>query len=179
MAAKVLVICGYGPGISNAAAKKFGSEGFSLALVARNAERLDAAVEELRAENITCRAFPCDLSSPANMEALFGQIRESLGPITVIHWNACMNGVGGDILTSKPEQIQAVLNVGCVSMIAAVQAVISDMKAQSGTAAVLITGGGLGFHDSGADQFAIAIDQMALALVNSGKHKLGDQFASP
>lgn len=36
----VLIVFGYGPGISHATAERFGREGYSLALVGRNAERL-------------------------------------------------------------------------------------------------------------------------------------------
>jgi NAD(P)-dependent dehydrogenase (short-subunit alcohol dehydrogenase family) len=46
---KTIVICGYGPGISAAVAKRFGREKFQVALVARNAERLAAGVTALEA----------------------------------------------------------------------------------------------------------------------------------
>ena len=42
--AKVAVIAGYGKGISASFSRKFGKDGFSLALLARTASRLDAAV---------------------------------------------------------------------------------------------------------------------------------------
>jgi NADP-dependent 3-hydroxy acid dehydrogenase YdfG len=35
---KTILIGGYGPGISNAVAERFGAEGFSVALAARNAD---------------------------------------------------------------------------------------------------------------------------------------------
>ncbi len=41
--AKTIIIGGYGTGISKAIAKKFGAEGFSLALVARNPDKVSAA----------------------------------------------------------------------------------------------------------------------------------------
>ena len=37
---KTILVCGFGAGISNAVAEKFGAEGFSVGLVARNRERL-------------------------------------------------------------------------------------------------------------------------------------------
>ena len=40
---RTIVVCGYGPGISDAVANKFGGEGFQVALVARNAEKLEKA----------------------------------------------------------------------------------------------------------------------------------------
>jgi short-subunit dehydrogenase len=41
---KVCVVAGYGPGISAAFSKGFGKEGFNVALLARTASKLDAAV---------------------------------------------------------------------------------------------------------------------------------------
>jgi NADP-dependent 3-hydroxy acid dehydrogenase YdfG len=41
---KIAVVAGYGPGIGASVSSKFGKEGFAVALLARNASRLDAAV---------------------------------------------------------------------------------------------------------------------------------------
>ena len=42
--AKTMIVCGYGPGISNAVAQRFGAEGFSVALIGRSADKLAAGV---------------------------------------------------------------------------------------------------------------------------------------
>ncbi|MBV8149744.1 MAG: short-chain dehydrogenase, partial [Candidatus Eremiobacteraeota bacterium] len=39
---KVIAIVGFGPGTATAVAQKFGAEGFSIALIGRNEERLAA-----------------------------------------------------------------------------------------------------------------------------------------
>src|SRR5712664_4937441 len=46
---KTIIIGGFGPGISTAVAEQFGSNGFSLALIGRNAERVAAGAKELTA----------------------------------------------------------------------------------------------------------------------------------
>jgi NADP-dependent 3-hydroxy acid dehydrogenase YdfG len=46
---KTIVIVGFGPGVSSAVAEKFGAEGFSVALIARNLARLSAGVAALKA----------------------------------------------------------------------------------------------------------------------------------
>ncbi|HLV22028.1 MAG TPA: SDR family NAD(P)-dependent oxidoreductase, partial [Polyangiaceae bacterium] len=68
--AKTIVVCGYGTGISAAVADRFGAEGFSVALVARNAERLGRAVEALQAKGVKAAAFPTDLGDPAAVRQL-------------------------------------------------------------------------------------------------------------
>ena len=95
--AKTIVISGFGPGISTAVAEKFGKQGFSVALVARNAERLQAGVKSLEQQGIRAAAFPTDVSDPAAVEALIGNVRSKLGPVTVLHWNAYGTG-GKDLL---------------------------------------------------------------------------------
>ena len=55
--AKTIVIAGFGPGISTSVAEKFGAEGFSVGLIARNAERLQAGAKALKAKGIAAAAF--------------------------------------------------------------------------------------------------------------------------
>ena len=49
---KTIVVVGFGPGISTAVADKFGAEGFSVALVARNEARLAAGRKKSAAPNL-------------------------------------------------------------------------------------------------------------------------------
>src|SRR5688572_18270570 len=97
--AKTIVVGGFGSGISAAVAERFGKAGFSVALVARNAERLEAGVKALAAKDIQAAAFPADLSDPAAIPKLVASVRAKLGPVTVLHWNAYA-GSGGDLLTA-------------------------------------------------------------------------------
>lgn len=85
---KTIVIVGFGPGISTAVARKFGAEGFSVALVSRNEERLAAGVAMLEAEGIAAAAFSADAGDPEATRAAIGEARAQLGPISVLHWNA-------------------------------------------------------------------------------------------
>ena len=85
---KTIVVIGFGPGTSNAVAEKFGAEGFSVALVARNKERLASGIDALKAKGIESAAFPADAGDPAAIRAAIAKARAELGPITVIHWNA-------------------------------------------------------------------------------------------
>src|SRR5215469_15569599 len=59
---ETILVYGYGPGISGAVANKFGGEGFQVALVARNADKLDKAQRTLQARGVQATAFPADLS---------------------------------------------------------------------------------------------------------------------
>src|ERR1700674_594851 len=99
---KTIVVVGFGPGISTAVAEKFGAEGFSVALVARNAERLAPGDEALNARSGAAAAFSADAGDPAAIRATLGTARAELGAITVIHWNAYGGAEAGDLLAADP-----------------------------------------------------------------------------
>jgi NAD(P)-dependent dehydrogenase (short-subunit alcohol dehydrogenase family) len=168
--AKTIVIAGYGSGISAAIARKFGAQGFAVALIARTASRLEASVKELAAEGIRAAAFPADLSDPAATRAVIAKIQKELGPITVLEWNA-YQGAAGDLLTADAASIDALFRVPVTSLVAAVQAALPDLRANK-ESAVLITNGGLGLDDPAVDAAAVAWGSMGLAVANAAKHKV-------
>jgi short-subunit dehydrogenase len=167
---KTILVCGFGPGISTGVAERFGKEGFSVGLVARNAERLDAGVKALSAQGIRAAAFPSDLADTTAMPALVERVRASLGPVTVVHWNAYAGGAG-DLLTADAAAVRAVLDVPVVSLLALVQAVLPDLRKAEGPA-VLVTNGGLGKIDPQTDAVGVQIGAMGLSLANAAKDKL-------
>jgi NADP-dependent 3-hydroxy acid dehydrogenase YdfG len=166
---KTILVCGHGPGISDAVARRFGKEGFSVAIAARNAERLSAAAAALESSGVRAAAFPVDLGDPAAVKALVESVRAKLGPITVVHWNAYA-GVAGDLLTADVAALRTVLDVGVVGLVAAVQAALPDLKQQQG--AVLVTGGGFAFYDPKVDAMATQWNSMGLAVAKAAQHKL-------
>jgi NADP-dependent 3-hydroxy acid dehydrogenase YdfG len=168
--ARTILIGGYGPGVSAGVARKFGEEGWQVALVARNAERLEAGVKTLGEAGITAKAFPGDLGDPQVAKKVVGQVREALGPITAIHWNAYA-ALAGDLTTCDLDDLRTVFDVGVVGAVATVQAALPDLREQAG-AAVLITGGGFALYVDQADQMAVQWNAMGLAVVKSAQHKL-------
>jgi NADP-dependent 3-hydroxy acid dehydrogenase YdfG len=167
---KTLLVCGYGPGISNAVARRFGKEGFRVALAGRTAERLTAGVKALEAEGIRAAAFTTDLADPNAARALVGKVREALGPITVLEWNA-YSGAAGDLLTADLPAIRGALDIAVTSLVATVQASLPDLKQQK-DAAVLVINGGLGYFDAGMTAMGAQWNAMGLSVANSAKHKL-------
>lgn len=166
--ANTILVCGHGPGISDAVARKFGKEGLSVAIVARNGERLAAAAAALGEAGVTAKAFPCDLGNPDAVRAMVREARSSLGPIAVLHWNA-YGGGGGDLTTCRSEELRVPLDIALHGMIAAVQEALPDLRATKG--AVLVTGGGLAFYDPKVDQMAVGWGAMGLAIGKAAQHK--------
>lgn len=166
---RTLVVCGYGPGISDAVARRFGREGFAVALAARSAERLKAAAGALSGQGITAQAFPCNLGDPEAVRSLLRDVRASLGPVSVLHWNP-YSGAAGDLTAAPAEELRANLDVSVVGLVAGVQEALPDLKQHQG--AVLVTGGGLAFYDPKIDAMAVGWNAMGLAVSKAAQHKV-------
>ena len=169
--AKTIVVVGFGPGISTAVASKFGAEGFSVALVARNEERLAAGVAALKADGIAAAAFPADAGDPASIRAAIGKVRAELGPIAIIHWNAYGGAQTGDLVTTEPAAVRGLFDVAVVGLLAAVQAALADLKSTN-EGAVLVTNGAFGEMTPEMDALAVNLKTMGVALANAAKAKL-------
>src|SRR3954462_16034642 len=167
---KTIVICGYGPGISKAVAEKFGAEGFSVALVGRNADKLGAGVKALEAKGVKAAAVTADFGDPAAAREAVKKARAALGPITALQWSA-YDGGAGDLTTADATAIRRSLDVGITGFLATVQEALPDLRKEK-DAALLVTNGGLGYLDPGMDAAGVQWNSMGLSVVNAAKNKL-------
>jgi gluconate 5-dehydrogenase len=81
------LVTGGNSGIGLAIARALGLQGAAVALVARRAEALAAAVADLAADGIVADAHPCDLADPAAIAAL----AQAAGPVDILVNAAGMN----------------------------------------------------------------------------------------
>jgi NADP-dependent 3-hydroxy acid dehydrogenase YdfG len=168
--AKTILIGGYGSGISQAVAERFGAEGFSLALVARSEDKLAAGAKALEAKGFKAAAFPADLGDPASVKAMVAKVRGALGPITVVQWNA-YSGAAGDVLTADAAALRNVYDVAVTGLVTAIQEALPDLRKEN-ESAVLVTNGGLGFYDPKLDAMGVQWNAMGVSIANAAKHKL-------
>jgi len=172
--AKTIIVAGYGPGVSTAVAERFGKEGFAVALVARNAARLAEGQKALSSSGIRAEVFPADLSQPETAHAVVAKVREKLGPISVLHWNA-YSGAAGDLLRADIGAIRGVMDVAVTSLVMAVQEALPDLRAQKG--GVLVTNGGFAYYDPKIDEAGVKFNSMGLSAANAAKHKMVGMLA--
>ncbi|TQJ31514.1 SDR family NAD(P)-dependent oxidoreductase [Microbacterium sp. SLBN-146] len=100
-----IAIVGAGPGLGLAIAKAFGSNGFTVALVSRTQEKLDALASELSDAGIEAAGFAADVMDPASIAAAFDRIKERFGDVDVLEYSpAPHNPVPG---LSNPTALQA------------------------------------------------------------------------
>ncbi len=167
--ANTIVVVGFGPGISNAVAEKFGAAGHPVALVARSEERILAGAKALEAKGIKAAAIRADASDATSIRQAIKQAREKLGPIEVIHWNAYSGGAG-ELLTASAKDLSGVFDVAVVGLVNAVQEALPDLKSTKGS--VLVTNGGFGDISPQIDEIAVSMKYAGLALANTAKHRL-------
>lgn len=166
--AKTILINGFGTGISQAIAEQFGAQGFSVAIAARSAERLAAGVKGLEAKGIRAASFQVDLADVSAIPKLVKDVQSKLGPIDVVQWNAYGSGAG-DFLANPPAEVRAPFDLAVTSLLATVQAALSDLRANKG--AILVTNGGLGLLDSAVDAMGVQWKSMGLSVANAAKAK--------
>lgn len=161
-----IIICGYGPGIADAVARRFGKEGHPVAIIARNANRLAKAVATLEAEGITAQAFVADLGNIEAIRRTIAKVRTAMGSIGILHWNAYSN-IEGDLISVEPADLVESINVRVVGYIAAVQASLGDLETNHG--AVLSTSGVMGLYGPDIDSFAKDFGVLAISV--AAQHK--------
>src|SRR6266851_2384029 len=83
---KTIAVFGVGPGMGRSIARRFGREGFQVALVARNQTRLDAFTGELAADGIKAAGFAGDIADRDALPGLIEAITGRFGPIDVLEY---------------------------------------------------------------------------------------------
>jgi NAD(P)-dependent dehydrogenase (short-subunit alcohol dehydrogenase family) len=142
MTQPVAIIVGAGPGISLAVARRFGREGWQIALVARRQEALDAYVAELAQQGITALGFTADSSDFDGLKQTLQLIKQQIGAPTVLVYNV-MARVAGTPTTQQVEEVMTAMRANLGGAIVATQAVVDHMAEGS---SLLFTGGGLALN---------------------------------
>jgi NADP-dependent 3-hydroxy acid dehydrogenase YdfG len=173
---KTIMIVGFGPGTATAVAEKFGGNGFSVALVGRNEDRLKAGVSALKAKGIDAHAIPGDAADPASIRAAVRNVRSQVGPITVLHWNPYGGMDAGDLLTADQASVNKVFDVAVFGLLAATEEALPDLK-RNGEGALLVSNGAFGLALPAVDEAVINLHVMGLALSSAAKHKLVGMLA--
>jgi len=83
---EVAIVFGAGPGLGAALASRFASAGMAVALAARDRSRVDGLADGLVAAGGVARAYRCDVTLEAEVDALFAAVGRDLGsPGLVVH----------------------------------------------------------------------------------------------
>ena len=138
----VIAIIGAGPGLGAAVARRFGREGFSIALISRDQSKLDALAAELQAAGYTASGFAADVREPAALEDALARAAAELGPITTLQYSPLPSrDYLKPVLDLTPELALEALRFSALGLIHAVRAVLPTMREAGEGSIILINGG--------------------------------------
>jgi NAD(P)-dependent dehydrogenase (short-subunit alcohol dehydrogenase family) len=127
------IVTGVGPGTGASIVRRFHAGGYQVAMLARNAERLEAISRELP----DAFALPCDVSDPAALQAALDAAEARGGvPKVVVH-----NAVGGafaNFLDVDPSVLERNFHVNVMALMHLGRWAAPRMEAAGG--ALIVTG---------------------------------------
>lgn len=146
-----LAIIGAGSGLGAAVARRFGAEGFSVALLSRKQGRLDALADELAADGVHAQGFTADVRDPRSLASALEQATETLGPIEVLQYSPLpQKDFMRPVLETTPADLVGPVEFSIYGPAAAVHQVVPGMRflgENRGT--ILFVNGGSAIRPSG------------------------------
>jgi len=138
----VIAIIGAGPGLGAAVARKFGREGFSVALVSRDQSKLDEMAAELEGQGVTAIGYAADVRVPEQLEAALERAAAELGPITTLQYSPLPSrDYLKPVLDLTPELALEALQFSALGLIHAARTVLPAMRETRDGSIILINGG--------------------------------------
>jgi 3-oxoacyl-[acyl-carrier protein] reductase len=123
---KIALVTGASQGIGRACALALAAQGATVALAARNLEKLEAVASEITAAGGTARAYALDVSSEVSIQSVAKAVLADLGTVHILVNNA---GITKDSLAlrMKLADFDDVLRTNLTGAFLLTQAVISSM----------------------------------------------------
>ena len=169
---KVAVVTGGTQGIGKATARQLAREGASVAICARNQERLDSVAAELAETGAQVLAMSADMSNAADIERFMKAVGDKFGRIDILVNNAGTSKRGA-FLELTDEEWTADLELKLFGAIRCTRLAIPYMRKQGGGRIVNITISGA--KQPGAQSYPTSVSRAAgLALTKA----LSKEFAA-
>jgi NAD(P)-dependent dehydrogenase (short-subunit alcohol dehydrogenase family) len=127
------LIVGAGSGLSASLARLFAREGLSVALAARNSEKLAPLCAETGA-----KAFACDATEPAQVAQLFAAVEAATGAPDVVVYNAS-GRARGPVAELVPAEVERAIKVSAFGGFLVAREAATRMLLK-GRGAILFTG---------------------------------------
>lgn len=156
---KVVVVAGHGPGLGAALATRSAEEGARVVVAARNAERLDAAAEKMRADGYDVVAVATDVADPEACERLRDRALEAYGRVDALFVNAFTMPPMKPLTTVRHDKIRAAMEVNVFGPLT-LTTLFTDALAESGGSIVMVNSAVL--YQTEPDHGAYKITKAAL-----------------
>lgn len=126
------IVTGVGPGTGTSIARRFAEGGYRVALLARNAERLNALAAELP-DSV---ARPVDVADETALNETLADLQQEFGPPKTVVHNA-VGGAFGDFLAVEPKVLEQNFQVNVMALMHLARAVAPAMVANGGGALIV------------------------------------------
>lgn len=135
-------IIGAGRNLGEALARRFGREGYSLALIARNQERVDELAADLVADGFTAKGYAANVRNVDSLVAALDQASQELGLIEVMSYNPLpQKEFLRPLLESTVGDIRAAVEFSIYGPVAAVHQVLQGMRVLKTGSLLFVNGG--------------------------------------
>lgn len=131
---KVCVVVGVGVGNGAALARRFSTEGYAVAMLART-KKVSGPLE---AELPGSRAFECDVGDPESIAQAFAAIRSELGEVDVVSYNVG-SGVFGTFDDVSEDDLELGFRLNAMGLFRVAREVVPAMR-EAGSGAIIVTG---------------------------------------
>jgi NADP-dependent 3-hydroxy acid dehydrogenase YdfG len=124
-----IAIVGAGKGLGAAVARRFGAEGFSVALISRNQARLDALAATLADDGVDAKGFAANVREPASIARALEAATETLGPIEVLQYSPLpQKDFMRPVMETTPQDLVGPVEFSIYGPVAAVHQVVPGMR---------------------------------------------------
>ena len=170
---KVAVIVGAGPALGASAAMRFAREGYTVALLARNKEKLDEIQESIESKGHKALSISADVTSETELERAFKEIDAQAGSPDVLIYNA------GDfrmqsVLDIEPDEFKHSWEINCMGAFLCSKLVLPAML-EKNRGTIIFTGATASLRGS-AKFSRLAVGKFGLrALAQSMARELGPE----
>ncbi|MFE6074032.1 SDR family NAD(P)-dependent oxidoreductase [Paenibacillus sp. NPDC057886] len=138
---KTIAIIGAGPGLGLSLAKTFGENGFKVAVISRNAEKLEMIVSELQKLTIEAKSYVADITDLSALREVLQAVKQDFGQIDVLEFSPYAGPeVFRHVLETTPENVLEPVNSYLLPAVLSVNEVLPDMLSK-GSGAILFTTG--------------------------------------
>jgi NADP-dependent 3-hydroxy acid dehydrogenase YdfG len=140
--ASSIVIIGAGPNLGAAVARRFGREGLSVGLIARDETKLAALGADLGALGIDAAYAGADIRDADGLSAAITSLAQRLGPVEVLEYSPLpAREFMKPILETSVDDVRGPLEFSVLGAVAAVTTVVRPML-ERGSGTILFTTGG-------------------------------------
>ena len=127
---KIAVITGAGAGVGRAVVEEFARDGYDVALLSREPDRLERAAEAARAHGVRALALPTDVADHEAVERAASRVEEELGAIDV--WvNVAMATVFSPVSKLTAEEVERGTHVTYLGQVHGMMAALKRMRTRN------------------------------------------------